>query len=195
MNKLTLGIVLVIALLIGTLTGCSESPASRLYIIEPMTALTSTPVFQNLKISVRTVNLPEHLERKRIVTYDERYRVNSAEFDRWAESLDQNITSALVENLSVLIPSDQVIAYPWSIAHDFDYTVRVRVITFGSDPSGKVVLSTLWEIYDAADALVKRRKARYSALPQSEDVVALVGAMSQVIEKLSRDIASALPRD
>lgn len=195
MTKPTPGIVLVSALLVGTLTSCSISPASRFYIIEPMTTSASTSVYEDLVIGVGPVTLPAHLERKEIVTYDERYRVNLAEFDRWAESLDRNITSALVENLSLLIPSEQVIAYPWSTAHACDYIVKVHVFTFGSDANGEVVLKVSWVIYDAADAPVKLTNARYSAPRQGEDVVALVAAMSQTIEQLSRDIASALPRN
>jgi len=194
MNTPKRGIVLVSVLLISSLTGCS-TPASRLYRIEPMTASASTAVDEDLTIGVGPIILPAHLERKEIVTYDKRYRVNPAEFDRWAESLDENITSALVENLSILIPSDQVIGYPWAGEHACDYTVRVRVVTFGSNPSGEVVLNASWEIHDADLALVELTRARYSAPRQGDDVVALVAAMSRAIEKLSRDIADALPRD
>lgn len=192
MNKHRLIIVFASTLLVSTLTGCSTSPAPRLYIIEPMSAPASSQVDENLTIAVGPVTLPAHLNRKEIVTHDQRYRVNSAEFDRWAEPLDDNITSALAENLSVLIPSDQVIAYPWDTAHDFDYTVRVRVIAFGTNPSGEIVLSASWIIYNAAGMPVKYMKTRYSAPRRGDDMVALVAAMSQTIEQLSRDIATAL---
>ena len=126
------------------------------------------------------------------MTHDERYRVNSAEFDRWAEPLDHNITNTLTENLSVLISSDQVIAYPWDSAHDFDFTVRVRVITFGANPNGEVVLSASWTIYDAANTPVEFTKKRYAEPRRGNDMVVLVAAMSQTIEQLSRDIATTL---
>ncbi len=192
MNKSVLKIVFVSALLLSTLTVCSTSPTPNLYIIEPMTTSASTRIDNDLSIGVGPVTLPAHLDRKEIVTHDQRYRVNSAEFDRWAEPLDHNITNALAENLSVLIPSDRVIAYPWDSAHNFDYTVQVRVITFGTNPNGEVVLSASWTIYDAANAPIEQTKRRYAEPRRGNEVVALVAAMSQTIEQLSRDIATTL---
>ncbi len=192
MNNPVLKIVFVSALLLSTLTGCSTSPATRLYIIEPMSASARSQVDENLTVAVGPVKLPAHLNRKEIVTHDQRYRVNSAEFDRWAEPLDHNITNALAENLSVLIPSDQVLAYPWNSAHNFDFIVRVRVTTFGTNPNGEVVLSASWTIYDADNAPIELTKKRYAEPRRGDDMIALVAAMSQTIEHLSRDIATAL---
>ena len=184
--------IFISTLLLRTLSACSSSPEPRLYIIEPMIASAGTQIDNDLSIGVGPVTLPARLNRKEIVTHDQRYRLNSAEFDRWAEPLDHNITNALAENLSVLIPSDQVIAYPWDSAHDFDFTVQVRVITFGAIPNGEVVLSTSWMIYDAVNARVELTKKRYAAARRGNEVVALVAAMSQTIEQLSRDIAATL---
>jgi len=192
MNKPVLKIVFVSALLLSTLTACSTSPTPNLYIIEPMSASASAQIDNDLSIGVGPVTLPAHLNRKEIVTHDQRYRVNSAEFDRWAEPLDQNITNALAENLSVLIPSDQVLAYPWNSAHNFDFIVRVRVTTFGTNPNGEVVLSASWMIYDADNAPIALTKKRYAEPRRGDDMIALVAAMSQTIEHLSRDIAIAL---
>ena len=174
------------------LGACSASPEPKLYIIEPMSASAGTQIDNDLSIGVGPVTLPAHLNRKGIVTHDQRYRVNAAKFDRWAEPLDHNITNALAENLSVLIPSDQVIAYPWDSAHNFDFTVQIRVITFGANPNGEVVLSASWTIYDATNAPVELTKTRYAAARRGDDMVALVAAMSQTIEQLSRDIAAVL---
>ncbi len=78
MNKPALKIVFVGALLLNTLTACSTSPAPNLYIIEPMTTSASTRIDNDLSIGVGPVTLPAHLDRKEIVTHDQRYRVKSA---------------------------------------------------------------------------------------------------------------------
>ncbi len=192
MNKPTLKIILVRALLLSTLTACSSSPAPRLYIIEPMSASASVQIDNDLSIGVGPVTLPAHLNRKEIVTHDQRYRVNSAEFDRWAEPLDHNITNALAENLSVLISSDHIIAYPWASPHNFDFTVQVRVTTFGTNPNGEVVLSASWTIYDADNTPVELTKTRYAETRRGDEMIALVAAMSRTVEQLSRDIATTL---
>ena len=192
MNRSLVKAIFASALWLFTLSACSTSPPSRLYIIEPMAGSTHGQVSESLTVTVGPIVLPGHLDHKGIVTHDQRYRVNSAEFDRWAEPLDDNIARVMCENLSLLIPSDQVVAYPLHTALDVDYSVRIRIIEFGSDPDGQVVLNAAWIIHDAADTPVKLAKTRFSTPRRSDDVVALVEAMSLAIEQLSRDIASGV---
>ena len=182
----------VITLLVGVLSACSTSPEPRLYILEPMDASRGNQVDEGLSIVVGPVTLPAHLEHKGIVTHDQRYRVNAAKFDRWAEPLDQNIIRVLCDNLSALISSNQIIAYPRQIAHDVDYTVRIRITEFGSNPDGAVVLNAAWMLHDESNAPVNAAKTRYSVNRRGDDVVALVEAMSEAIEQLSRDISNAI---
>lgn len=192
MSKLTHYSVLVGTLLVGVLSGCGTSPPSRLYVIEPMTMTGSANSVAGLTIAIGPITLPEHLDRKEILTHDEPYRVNTAEFDRWAEPLDQGIIAALAENLSILIPTDHVVTYPFDNAHQIDYRVNVRVISFAAEPSGEVELKVSWVIYDTADALVTVNKARYSEQRRGSEMVDTVAAMSRAIEQLSRDIADAI---
>lgn len=183
--------MLTVPVVICALNACSTSPEPRLYIIEPMVAAGAL-VDEGLTVTVGPVTLPAHLDHKGIVTHDERFRVNSSAFDRWAEPLDQNIVRALCENLSVLIPSNQVIAYPLRTAHEVDYSVQVRVVAFGSNPDGQVELNVAWMIHDAADTPVKLAKSRYTVSRRGSDVIDLVEAMSEAVELLSRDIAGAI---
>lgn len=192
MSKLSQCFVLVGALLIGVLGGCGTSPPSRLYVIEPMSMPAGASTVAGVTIAVGPISLPEHLNRKEILTHDEMYRVNAAEFDRWAEPLDEGITAALAENLSILVPTDHVITYPLDDAHQVDYTVKVRVISFGAEPSGKVVLKASWVIRDTAKASTIRRRAQYSENRLGSAMVDTVAAMSRAIEQLSRDIADAI---
>lgn len=189
--------LLRIAFCIGALliaAGCSSSPMARLYVIEPMVIESKVGVSPvenetDLAIVVGPITLPEFLNRKEIVAHDQRYRVTTAEFDRWAEPLDENISAALAGNLSALVPSDRVAAYPWDDVESVDYSVRVRVHRFGSESSGDIVLSASWSIVDANDVLVAHKKGRYTQSQNGTNIVAVVEAMSQTLELMSRDIA------
>ena len=192
MGKLTHNSILVGTLLFGILSGCESSPSPRLYMIEPMTMMGSANSVAGLTIAVGPITLPEHLNRKEILTHDEPYRVSTATFDRWAEPLDQDITAALAENLSILVPTDRVITYPFDNALQVDYTVNVRVFSFGAGPNGEVELKSSWVIYDTANAPATCSKARYSEQRRGSEVVDTVAAMSRAIEQLSRDIADAI---
>lgn len=192
MSKLTHSSVLVGMLLFGLLGGCGTSPPSRLYVIEPMTMTGSTNAAASLTIAIGPITLPEYLNRREILTHDEPYRVNAAEFDRWAEPLDQGITAALAENLSILIPTDHVVTYPSDSAQQVDYAVQVRIISFGAEPNGDIALQAFWVIRGSADGPAIRGKARYSEQRRGNDVVDIVAAMSRALEQLSRDIADAI---
>lgn len=193
MSKLTTHIsVLLGMLLVGGLSGCGTSPSPRLYLIQPMAMTANTTAVSGPTIAIRPVVLPEHLRRKEIVTHDAPYRVHAAAFDRWAEPLDTAIAAALTENLSILMQTDTVIAYPWDQVHGVDYAVNLRILSFAAEPGGEVALSVSWIINAADRTPLVLDKARYTEAPRGGEVVDTVAAMSRAIEQLSRDIAAAL---
>lgn len=189
MNQLTHTMLWVVGLL---LTGCATSPSARLYVIEPMVVSDHESVESDLTIVVGPISLTEQLNRKEILTRDHRYRATVAEFDRWAEPLDDNIAAVIAENLSALVRTDLVMVYPWEHSRLVDYTVRVQIHRFGRAPGGQVVLSTSWTIVDSDNALIKLERDRYIEPLDGNDIVATVAAMSRSLERLSRDMANEL---
>jgi uncharacterized lipoprotein YmbA len=191
MRKLSRRVIIVCMLMTGLQTGCSSSPPSRLYLLEPMIAEPAGSGTE-LTVAIARVTLPEHLKREEILTQDQRYRINTAGFDRWAEPLDYNIGSVLAENLSLLIPGGRVIAYPWDTALSADYSVHLRVISFNAAPSGNIELSTSWVIFDPASTPLRVGETRYQVTPKTGDMIATVAAMSRAVERLSQDMAVAI---
>ncbi len=176
----------------GILSACATSPATRLYLLEPLPIASNASSDTQLTVAVGPIAVPEYLNRKEILTHDERYRVHTAEFDRWAEPLDDSITAVLTENLSRLIPSERVMAYPVSSRLLLDYSVSVRIIAFGTEPGGEVVLNTSWTIHDAGGKPILLSKTRYSDARSRTDTLSTVAAMSRVVGQFSQDIAVAL---
>jgi uncharacterized lipoprotein YmbA len=192
MSNQSLMTFLLGALLATTLIGCSNSPPARLYMIEPIVNANLAVQGDGLTLAVGPISMPGHLNRKEILTHDQRYRVDTAEFDRWAEPLEDNIAAVLAENLSVLVPTDRVAVYPWNDAVAVDYTVRVRIHQFGSQPAGDVVLLASWSIYNGGTTLITHKKGRYIESRGDAELVSIVAAMSQAMEQMSRDIADSL---
>ena len=163
-----------------------------MYVIEATVPGDSASRNGELTIGIGPVALPEYLDRKEILTHDQDYRVNAAEFDRWAEPLEHNIASALATNLSMLGPAENVVTYPWGTVYEVDYVIHVRVHAYGTSPSGEVLLSASWVVLDAENKAIKLSNNRYTETRQGDDVVATVAAMSRALEQLSRDIADVL---
>ena len=189
-SMLTSGLLAVLAF--SPIMGCSSSPLVRLYLLEPITESADATAAKSLTIAVRYVHLAEHLNRNEILTRDAPYRVSAAEYDRWAEPLDDNIAAVLAENLSLLVPTDSVHTHPGDAAYQADYVVRVHVLKFGTQPGNEVVLWADWVIEDSSGSRVKHLKSRYSEYRRDSEMVSIVEALSRNVEQLSRDIADAI---
>lgn len=190
MNK-TLAGKLALLSVAGMLCGCGTSPPARLYILEPV-AVSATASPSPSTLLVNEATLAEHLTRKEILSRDTRYKINAAAFDRWAESLESNITSVVAENLSVLLATDRVISHPWTYGGTAEFVISLHVISFGTEPSGDVVLNSLWKVTNSRGATVALERSRISEPRAGDAVVHTVAAMSMALGQLSKDIAATL---
>src|SRR5262245_66066254 len=105
-----LAVMILVASLLG-LGACASTP-SRFYILNALTAsdtMAATAGEQGPVIGVGPIMLPKYLDRPQIVTRASRNQLTLGEFDRWAEPLQDNVTSVLAENLARLIPTDPVL--------------------------------------------------------------------------------------
>jgi len=178
------------------LFGCSTTPQSRFYTLAPMTVQqTEKPVTEGKKIvvNIAPVELPDAINRLQIVTREGRNEIKLAEFDRWAGSLNENISLVLAENLAMLLGSEQVIAYPRVQAPSPDYTLAVRVLQLDSTPGDQVQLKAQWTLLGGAE-----RKESITRVTTCSEKLAdkqyptLVAAVSRTLEQLSREIAMAI---
>ena len=181
------------ALLLGC--GCSTTP-SRFYVLSaiPQAETSSTTIApqQGPTIGVGPVTLPRYLDRPQIVTRSGPYELNLADFDRWAEALDTNVTRVLAENLVPSLPAMRVVAYPWSRATPIDYQVMVEVTQFLSQLGGESVLVADWTLFKGeGQQVLLNGKSRLSAPVAGQDYASMVAAMSQTLADLSREVASA----
>jgi uncharacterized lipoprotein YmbA len=165
-----------------------------LYVLPSLAGAETAPsaALRDLIIGVGPVALHPYLDRLQIVTRASRARLILGEFDQWAAPLQDTITRALAENLSLLIPTDRVLLHPWSRTAEPNYQVRVEVEQFDAGPSGEVVLAAQWRILSPDEKELVMRKARLTAAAGGQDYEATVIAMGSTLEALSQDIAAAL---
>jgi uncharacterized protein len=188
------GVALVASLL--WLGACASTP-SRFYILNtlpvsemiPATAAERGPV-----IGVGPITLPKYLDRPQIVSRASRHQLALGEFDRWAEPLQENVSRVLAENLALLIPTDHVRLDPWPRSARIDYQVRVEVRHFDGWLGGESSLMARWSLLDQGERELVSRTLHLNAPAGGRDHEALVVAMNQMLEGLSRDIAAAIQR-
>ena len=178
----------------GFAAGCSSSPIARFYTLNPLghqEASQPAPLGAHpVSVSIAPVEIPDYLDRNQIVTRDGSNALKLAEFDRWGGSLDENITSVLVENLSGLLASYRVAAYPRLWPEKPDYWVGVRVLRLDCMPGDRVELKAQWLVTAEQDRQVVANKIMtFTERLNDSRYDTLAAGVSGTIGHLSREIA------
>lgn len=190
----TLGLLVVI------LAGCASSPSSKFYQLNPLqdSASITRDVSreQNLIIAIGPVRIPDYLDRPQIVTRAGKNELRLSEFDRWAGSLESDVTRVLVEDISSLLAADRFSVVRWTPYLESQvpasYRVEVLVHRFEGTLGDSVLLKAQWEVFAHNRSLLLKRESLIREQINGGSYGALVAAMSRAIEKLSRDIAGGI---
>ena len=185
----------LVSILLAGLAACSSaSDPTRFYVLGPVdsAAQPARPASgRDLKVGVRQVEMPRYLERSQIVTRASPNRLELAEFHQWGAPLRLAVPALLGENLSRLLPSDQVQVFPWGRAFTPDVQVLVEISRLEGALNADSVLVARWRIYNRTGAEIRTASTKVSE-PSGRDYESLVAAQSRLLGALSREIAEAL---
>jgi uncharacterized lipoprotein YmbA len=144
-------------------------------------------------VAVGPISMPPYLRRPQIVRREGGNRVVASTENQWGEDLDAGFAQVLAQNLTVLIPSDRVSRFPWSLPTPMDYRVSVQIERFERIESGDVFLRATWTLSGAgSDQRLSMGQFADRQPSSDESIEATVEAMSRSIENLSRIIATAV---
>jgi uncharacterized lipoprotein YmbA len=148
-------------------------------------------VFQEGTIGVGPVEFPEYLNRPQIVTRTGPNQLRIDEFHRWGAPLKKNFSRVLAKNLSILLATDRIVAFPWRYA-SIDYQVEVEVTRFDGNLGEEAYLDARWTIFGKdGKSVLLMKKSNLSEPVARKDYETLVVAMSRLMDSLSREIATA----
>jgi uncharacterized protein len=183
-------------LLIMILAGCASSPPSRFYLLSPVSNESSGSHRSNdaecVTISIGHVRLPEYTNRPQIVTFTSQNELTRAQFDLWAEPLQDTFARVMAENLTRLLCIKKVYL-PWMRSIKPDYLVEVEVLGLNGNLGTTAFLQVEWTIRGGAELreLIQRRSI-YREPVQTPSYSALVQTYSNMVGQLSRDLAKAV---
>jgi hypothetical protein len=196
MTKSPVSMLVVISIFLTALGGCVSKPPDY-YMLRPIqndgprTAAAATE--QGPAIGVGPVRIPQYLDRPEIASRTSSNGIKFAEFNKWAEPLEKNLARVIADNLSVLLPSDRVCAYPWSDSIQVKYKVSVEIISLEKTQDGKAILDASWDIIENnGEKLLIMKRSKLIMPVESEEFEAVATAESRAAEALSREIAAAL---
>ena len=144
-------------------------------------------------LCIQKIFRPGRLDRAQIVTRTSQNQFHMAEFDRWAEPLEDTFSRVLAENLSVLLSTENVHVFPWKKSTAIDYQVAVNVISFDGKLGESASLTARWTLFGkGGDEILAQRRSTFVESTGEQGYEALVIAESRALESLSREIASAI---
>ena len=183
-------------LLIGLtllLAGCvGSTPPAQFYLLEPLTVAQSvgSSVADKPTLALAPVRIPHYLERAQLVTASGKNTYQLDEMNRWAESLDDNITRVMLQELTSLVPADVVLASSQR-AKQAQLRLLVTILEFHIDPQGQAKLAAQWQVSRGEEVIVSRQSV-FEIPANSHDAQVKVQALNQCLNQLNREMASVL---
>jgi hypothetical protein len=110
--------------------------------------------------------------------------------NRWAESLDDNITRVMLQELTSLVSADVVLASSQR-AKQAQLRLLVTILEFHIDPQGQAKLAAQWQVSRGEEVIVSRQSA-FQIPANSHDAQVKVQALNQCLNQLNREMASVL---
>ncbi len=192
-----LDLKVVIWLVLPLLGACASSPPTSFFILSPNDDSRSYQQTHEAKfglsVGVGPILLPGYLDRPQIVTRKSRNALELSEFNQWAEPLEDNFANVLGDNLSVLLPTDDIRFYPWDVGATPEYQVEVEIIHFDGSLGGTANLDVRWTIYsDDGVTILVSNKSNFQEKAADESYEATVAAMNRVVDQLSAEVSAEL---
>ncbi len=181
------------------LAACQSTPDSRLY---TLAVVPPVEVAQPVRSAPQTLalgslDLPMLIDRPQIVRRIDGNRVETLEFDRWAEPLADGLRSTLAGDLSARLPGTTVLPTAGSNVGEGTAVLAVTVLRFDADATGKVVLDAQWSLSPGGGSGGRksgptREIVEVPSAGTGPDVQ--VRAMSQAVGTLADRIAAGVRR-
>ena len=184
------------------LAGCLGGPSgpTNFYMLS---ALSPSPAGKSaattegrIRIGLATVVVPEYLNRNEIVVNLDNTVYQLAEFNQWAEPLNNNLTRVLEENLTSLLRNDSIdIFLTTDSSIPTNYRLEVDVLRLDGNLGDQATLIAQWALLDAEeDELILMQRTEYQEPAADNTYKGLVLANSRTVEKLSSDLAVGIKK-
>jgi uncharacterized lipoprotein YmbA len=167
--------------------GCGSSPATRFYVLDAVTPQSADAL--DVDVGIGPVQLAPYLDRSPLITRSGPNTISVAEFDRWAEPLQDGFARALTQDVGAALGTVRAHVFPWS--SPVDVRVPVEVLRFDSDEAGTATLVARWSVLRADHSiLMPVRRSEFTAAAGDETYAGAAGALSEAIGKLGSAIAT-----
>lgn len=169
------------------LTGC-QTPDSRLYTLAviPPVAPGAGAGASGGALALGALELPPLVDRPQIVRRIDPNRVETLEFDRWAEPLADGLRATLAGDLAARLPGRSVLPVAGPAPGAGVAVLAVTILALEAGADGRVRLDAQWTLANGP-----RHRDTLELRAASGDPAALVAAMSAAVAALADRVAAA----
>ncbi|MFV2057865.1 MAG: membrane integrity-associated transporter subunit PqiC [Thiohalomonadales bacterium] len=182
------------SVLIGCIGGVS-SP-TQFYSLDSdyyIKGLTEQKPANRISIGLGPISLPDSLNRPQIVTREYKYKINIAEFNRWAGDLKDNMKKLLLGNLMQGLQTNQVSQYPWPNHATPDYQLRIDILDFVGFLGEKVEFKGTWTLISSdRNKDVQIYSFSFTEKLANDSYETLVASMSKLVVLLAQQIVGVI---
>jgi len=188
---------LFLFLIISGCVSAGTSPEARFYspraLKDKEIPKIQAPALKEVIIGVGPLELPAYLDRPQIVTLGQDNELELAEFNRWAEPLEDAILRVIAQNLMSILPETRVLLYPWTYYEPVKYQVAVEIISIDAALKNEVRLCLNWSCLNAENKKVFLTKnSIYNSKVNKSNYNGMVEALNQGLYEFSLEIAQAI---
>jgi len=196
-------VLLLCALTSAVLSGCSflqpHADPTRFYVLTGPGAsseLAGAGECKRWRVGLRPVEVPGYLQGKAMVVRSGVNEIQFADFDRWAEPLDQGISRVMKEMLS----SMATVTLNSHGDDTLNYEVTIRLLACegvrAEQGTGTIRFVVAWEVRSVGTAATVAKRGVFTAAPvawDGKDYGQLAQRLSAAIAGAGQAVAAALP--
>ena len=168
------------------LYSCGTS-ASNFYILTPNNNYQqiNSNSESDISIGIGSLEFPDYLLKPQIVTYTKNNEIFFDEYNRWAEPLNENFTHIVLENLSNMIPTNNIYLFMWPEEKSNIFQIIIKIDQFGMSSDSTVVLDARWAISTSNEmAFLMTEKSSYQERIANLDYNQIAAVMSKLSYEL-----------
>lgn len=171
------------------------SPPVRYYLLTPVPVVGVTPVvgggMSRPVIVVEPVEIPPYLNRSQIVTRSSENHLHLSQSEQWGDTLRENISRVLLENLSALLGTDRISSPVALVQERPTLRVATQISQFERGADGRIVLRARWRLVDNQSGKVLTvRPVHLTSEPVGlADYESMAAGMSDLLLRWSREMA------
>jgi uncharacterized protein len=149
----------------------------------------------NLALVIQPISVPDYLKRSNIVLRKGEGELTFAEFDRWAEPVENGIARVIAENLTSLLNSRFIRTSDQPGGRDGELKLNLTIVDFTTTVNGEAVFTAESKLMSAdGKGILAAARTRLTtpAADAAVDTAASVAALSKTLHQFSGQLAAQL---